>query len=906
MSYRGGNRTPEDTDALLRAIASAPERTPEAVPERIEHFRVLGVLGRGGVGVVYAAHDESLRRDVAVKVLPGERDEEQRQRFLREARLAAGIAHANVAVVHQIGEDAGRAYIAMELVPGESLRHRLERGRLAVPEALEIATQIARGLAAAHERGIVHRDLKPENVMITPEGVVKLLDFGLAKPIDPLPSQVSATEAGHAKTETLVTSEAGRLMGTPQYMSPEQATGETLDARSDVFSFGVVLYEMLAGRRPFERTTMAALLVSIARDPPAPLRELAPAVDEATAGLVDRCLAKAAADRPRDARAILAALAGRSPTPVPGGPAGGRRTIAVWGVAAGAVLLAAAWLGMRDRPTPVVASPGASGSAGAAAASTPAAPAAASVTRIVDLPPPKTAVPAAAAEYVQCIQAMHDNNWTKAFTTAAKAVELDPTMALAHLRLSMVAWAIEDSNMRRTEYEKAVGLRAQLGERDLGFLTALQPCLQSVEPDMRETEKRLRELAERYPRDAEIWTTISSMHWGSASALEPARQATALDPDDGQAWENEGLALLFAGHADEAHAAFERCASISVDGADCFLDMTFADSVAGRCDDLERDAQSAADRNPAYGMLAVVASAPLARQNGVPRDKARAAVMTVPATYNPALQREGMEARFSIVDGDFGRAAAHARKEAALLDADATLRATFAMRYQAADHAIEIALETGDEAGARRMAGEFVKRAAALPREMFKMHGLDMTMALARLASPGDPLPPELEAMRRASIERAREAGADPGEIWNYLYAIPAATPADARAALDALPEWSPPTPTPLLMGSFSVRQGSPEGATGHAYLLAGRAAEAVPHLRRAVAMCDLYQSTIDHVRAQLDLGRALEVTGDAAGACEAYGGVLAQWGHAKPRSVTAEAARASAAALHCPAAPLP
>ena len=264
MSYRGGNRTPEDTDALLRAIAGAPERTPEAVPERIEHFRVLGVLGRGGVGVVYAAHDESLRRDVAVKVLPGERDEEQRQRFLREARLAAGIAHANVAVVHQIGEDAGRAYIAMELVPGESLRHRLERGRLAVPEALELATQIARGLAAAHERGIVHRDLKPENVMITPEGVVKLLDFGLAKPSDPLQSPVSPTEAGHAKTETLVTSEAGRLMGTPQYMSPEQATGEALDARSDVFSFGVVLYEMLAGRRPFERATMAALLVSIA------------------------------------------------------------------------------------------------------------------------------------------------------------------------------------------------------------------------------------------------------------------------------------------------------------------------------------------------------------------------------------------------------------------------------------------------------------------------------------------------------------------------------------------------------------------------------------------------------------------------------------------------------------------
>ena len=203
------------------------------------------------MGVVYRAEDETLRRTVALKLLSDTGgDEETRQRFLREARSAAAITHPNVATVYQVGEADGRPYIAMELVEGESLRTRLGRGRLDVAAARELATQMARGLAAAHGKGIVHRDLKPENVMITPEGVVKLLDFGLAKPATERVIS-GTTDVGLAKTETLVTSDAGRVMGTAEYMSPEQAVGEPLDVRSDVFSFGVVLYEMLAGSRPF-------------------------------------------------------------------------------------------------------------------------------------------------------------------------------------------------------------------------------------------------------------------------------------------------------------------------------------------------------------------------------------------------------------------------------------------------------------------------------------------------------------------------------------------------------------------------------------------------------------------------------------------------------------------------------
>jgi Tol biopolymer transport system component len=284
-------------------------------PARVAHFRLLGRLGQGGMGVVYRAEDEKLRRVVALKLLPdASRNEERRQRFLREARSAAAITHPNVATIHQVDEVDGRVYIAMELVLGDSLRDRLEGGPLDLVTARELAIQIARGLAAAHDKGIVHRDLKPENVMITPDGVVKLLDFGLAKAASESP-QTGKTAAALAKTETRVTSEDGRVMGTPDYMSPEQAVGAPLDVRSDVFSFGIVFYEMLAASRPFLATTTGGMLVAIARDPMQPLRERVPGIDEATAEVVERCLAKAPGDRFANAGEIVAALGGRGVSP---------------------------------------------------------------------------------------------------------------------------------------------------------------------------------------------------------------------------------------------------------------------------------------------------------------------------------------------------------------------------------------------------------------------------------------------------------------------------------------------------------------------------------------------------------------------------------------------------------------
>ncbi|HET7694128.1 MAG TPA: protein kinase [Vicinamibacterales bacterium] len=268
---------------------------------RIAHYRLEQEIGRGGMGVVYRATDMTLQRPVAIKVLPGEltADADERRRLLREARAASSLNHPHIVTIHEVGEADGTAFIAMELVDGEPLDRVLARGPLPLPAALEYAAQVAAALAAAHERGIVHRDIKPGNVAITRDSRAKVLDFGLAKLTARAASEATASFA------TL----PGTVVGTLAYMSPEQAEGRPVDARSDVFSLGAVLYEMLTGRRPFAHTSDLALVAAILRDDPPPIRTVNPAVPADVARIVDRALAKDPASRYRDAGELRAALA---------------------------------------------------------------------------------------------------------------------------------------------------------------------------------------------------------------------------------------------------------------------------------------------------------------------------------------------------------------------------------------------------------------------------------------------------------------------------------------------------------------------------------------------------------------------------------------------------------------------
>ena len=231
---------------------------------RLGPYEILSPLGAGGMGEVYRARDTRLDRDVAIKVLPQSvaGDPAALARFEREAKAVAALSHPNILAIHDVGTPDGITYAVMELLEGESLRQRLQEGPLPQRKALEIAREIALGLAAAHEKGIVHRDLKPENLFVTSDGRVKILDFGLARQLS-LPS----TDDTHSPTAAQAT-EPGTVLGTVGYMAPEQLRGHPADARSDIFSFGAVLYEMCSGRRPFKGDTAIETMNAILKEDP--------------------------------------------------------------------------------------------------------------------------------------------------------------------------------------------------------------------------------------------------------------------------------------------------------------------------------------------------------------------------------------------------------------------------------------------------------------------------------------------------------------------------------------------------------------------------------------------------------------------------------------------------------------
>ena len=254
------------------------------IGQTISHYKITEKLGEGGMGVVYKAQDLKLDRPVALKFLAPHllRDEEGRRRFEREAKAAAKLDHPNICAVHEIDEVDGRTFIVMAFLDGRPLSKRIAEGPLKLPEALSIAIQMAEGLDAAHENGITHRDIKPDNVMLMEgsRGLVKLMDFELAQLAD----------------SSMLTRE-GTTLGTPAYMSPEQALGEPTDRRSDVWGLGAVVYEMVAGERPFKGEVEQAIVYSILNEQPEPLTALRTGVPKDLEGIVDKCLAKQADER---------------------------------------------------------------------------------------------------------------------------------------------------------------------------------------------------------------------------------------------------------------------------------------------------------------------------------------------------------------------------------------------------------------------------------------------------------------------------------------------------------------------------------------------------------------------------------------------------------------------------------
>ena len=262
-------------------------RPQSLIGQQIGSYQILSLLGTGGMGEVYQARDTRLKRTVAIKVLPQNKlsDPERKTRFIQEARAASALNHPNIITVYDIGSEGGIDFMVMENIGGKSLDQLIPRKGMRLNEVLKLGVQMADAMAKAHSARIIHRDLKPGNVMVTDDGRVKILDFGLAK-------LTEALNSGEGTTQMLSLTETGTIVGTASYMSPEQAEGKKVDARSDIFSFGSVLYEMVTGKKAFQGESKMSTLTSVLKQEPKPVSQLIPGVPAALEKIIQRCLRK--------------------------------------------------------------------------------------------------------------------------------------------------------------------------------------------------------------------------------------------------------------------------------------------------------------------------------------------------------------------------------------------------------------------------------------------------------------------------------------------------------------------------------------------------------------------------------------------------------------------------------------
>ena len=324
---------------------------------RLDSYEIIAPLGAGGMGEVYRARDPALKRDVAIKVLPADwsRDPERLHRFELEAQATAALNHPNIVSIFHVGQHDGCPYIVTELLQGETLRDRLRRGPMRPREACDCGVDVARGLAAAHDAGVVHRDIKPENLFLTKDGRLKILDFGLAKLKQPEPASADGTTATLPQH-----TEPGQVSGTVGYMAPEQVRGHAADPRSDIFAFGVVLYEMITGKRAFRKGTSAETLSAILNEEPPLLAQSVQNLPPALQRIVSRCLEKKPERRFQHASDLgfaLEALSDASGTTIPGVPEAAARRRWIWIAAAVVAAAIAATLFVwwrQPRAAPVV------------------------------------------------------------------------------------------------------------------------------------------------------------------------------------------------------------------------------------------------------------------------------------------------------------------------------------------------------------------------------------------------------------------------------------------------------------------------------------------------------------------------------------------------------------------------
>ena len=869
----------------VRARRAIVARVPTTELGRtVGRYRIVKRIGEGGMCVVYEAVDTASNESVALKKLREiDKDRSHRQlRFAREAKLTEAIDHPGIVRVIEIVVDGDELFIAMELVVGVSLRARLDEltasgKEMETRNALRIAAGIASAVAHAHRKGVIHRDLKPENVMLVGDAT-RVLDFGLAKL-----REIEGGMVYDAETESNMT-EAGHMLGTPAYMAPEQARGKEIGFRADVFSVGIVLYEMLAGERPFVGSSAIDVIAAITRDDPPRPSEKNESIPTSVDDLVMRCLAKKADARPsmQELAESLERLE-REPARARVIVASSKRARWLLGVVGVLAFVSVGALAMRRRDKPIT----------TVAASTP--------TALTDLPLPRSDVAEALAAYRTALEDERSGAEDAALLELDQATKMEPNFAAAHLRLAVRLAFIEAQNAR-THFAQAVANRDRLSARDVEWLDAVRPIFQRDPPDVNAWAAGLASLALRHPNDAELALEVAK----SRDALgdfrgecDAASRAATLDSKFALALATRSQAQAYLGDFAGARATIARCVAASPSASWCMWVGEFIDGQEGRCDANEKSARDRIAVDPTipdgYKALAYALAA-LDRPESAVREASDQAVLRTPEGFPRQRLALNMNMRIALMRGDF-------EKAESLSD---NLETLLKSRADAGDHAMptwlatQIETELGHDERAGSIAKNFLDR-----KDVWQLNPIANDYALA------NDLTPLLLSVARhsgtmdaASYDAAMNAWRKKWEaalhgdwrpyLWAYGYAESAATPDEGKAAVDALASFGAIPP-------FLVDGDLPEAGVGRALFLGGRANEAVAHLKIAAGSCGVVTHPIAWVRSHAWLGDALATTGDTAGACAQYALVLARWGTA-PHSVTASRARDRMRALRCDA----
>lgn len=888
-------------------------------------YEIRGFVGQGGMGQVYRAFDPRLERTVALKVIVvpdrlSENDSarvsgEFSARLLREARAVASLNHPNVVGIFDVGEASGRLYLAMEYVVGSTLRTLSTSAEAAeVPTARKLRwlTDVARALDAAHRAGLIHRDVKPENVMVREDGIVKVLDFGIAR-------RTMTAAGADAHVQDTVTG-GGTIAGTPVYMAPEQIKGTTVDSRCDQFAWAVMAYELMAGERPWPDTgDVLALVARVLTEPPPPLRERAKDLPGAVEETIARALSKDAAARfpsmadvadaiepfatqttggdrvritPRlaeksDEPAAYAATT-RVPTSVsvspPAAPARttsrkserkkrrGRKKLMQLAVPLALLAgLAVIVFVVRKKLGPGATTTGAATSAAR----------------------PLSVVPEAESVYEDAMRQWHDGAAAKARASLKRAVELDPTFAAAHLELA-IQTIQDDPAGAQAAFQSAFEHRHMLPQRETDLLEASEPYVRP-RPDLEEWETRLTAAIFRHPRDAEMQLFLGrarERQGNDEGAKQAYEDSLRIDAAFVPAIAALAVAERNLGNLDAALVATERCLKRSPVASTCVETRYRLFVDRGDCERAREEAAQWRTLDP----QSPAAHAALARAlfgSGAPRPSVEEAL-----SHGWALQPAGKRASseqwdrmfLAIADGDLAKADRLAKAYEAELPATAD-------QY---DHAlparvrINVLYESEQTEEAAAAARAFLDRMDAWPPYLFAP---DPSIAFHEplyRAKQIDKAELDRQRARWVERERRRLAGTDhgPRAAWGTwsLWGGFAETREEALEAIERLPAG-----VALPLGSR--RALSLDFALGKVYALAGRPAEALPHLERVTTTCSSLEDAMLVARARYYLGTAYEAKGERQRATEAYQRVIATWPKGT-RSRTVRAAEQRLAAL--------